>query len=376
MTGTTKDQLIDPPPRMNGYYRWVSPDFEANRARLWWLSKMLKSASVGKMDDFCEILRIATTYHGHLSFIIDQDEERRCREAARFHSNEMLEKVPEILLRSEAEERRVLAKENKEAVERRRDELKADMEFKRLQVTRQPRSIMVHVYTVHGCVNLNQKFCVHRSHSSTLPQTPTYPHTNTHAHTQIAVGGTRSFTRGKGRIVQPGIAARSGVGENGGGLREGRTRSPRNPPGVKWDFETTLWQPMVSVVQSSPLEYRIHFNPTDLRRHEREMREIESRHATIFREYRQSCENQKVRLRLIHPISHSSLMTKTSRWTTWIVVHTSIIFFFITWCPSVTDGRRQSVSSSSRRSHPRCSVFVGTKRRIEARELEAKKRIK
>ena len=34
---------------------------------------------------------------------------------------------------------------------------------------------------------------------------------------------------------------------------------------------------------------------TDLRRHERQLEELTKRHTKIFREYRQSCENQKVR---------------------------------------------------------------------------------
>ena len=47
----------------------------------------------------------------------------------------MLEKVAEILVRSEAEERRILGEENKEAIKAKKEELKAEREFKRLQVS-------------------------------------------------------------------------------------------------------------------------------------------------------------------------------------------------------------------------------------------------
>ena len=46
----------------------------------------------------------------------------------------MLEKVPEILMRSEEEERRILAQENAEAIHKKKEQLKSELEFKRLQV--------------------------------------------------------------------------------------------------------------------------------------------------------------------------------------------------------------------------------------------------
>ena len=50
----------------------------------------------------------------------------------------MLETVPDVLLRSEAEERRIMAEENKEAIKLKRAEHKSELDFKKIQVLAEP----------------------------------------------------------------------------------------------------------------------------------------------------------------------------------------------------------------------------------------------
>lgn len=139
-----------------------------------------------------------------------QEEERKCREAARLHSNEMLESVPDILLRSEAEERRILAEENKESIKTRKEELRSELEFKRIQAGDDPNS---DVKREIESLQLQHELMIAKMEAACA--------------------------------------------------REEREL-----------LETHL--------------------ETNLQRHQRQLEELSKRHGNIFREYRQSCENQKM----------------------------------------------------------------------------------
>ena len=52
---------------------------------------------------------------------------------------------------------------------------------------------------------------------------------------------------------------------------------------------------MLDVETKTMIEGALELSFSGLKRHEREMEALERRHTVIFREYRQSCENQKVR---------------------------------------------------------------------------------